>query len=412
MKRNIFYSLLLVFSLIAQSYTQLSPFATGIQKYRQGDLEGAITDFETVLAADKENMKAKEYFLNCLIASTMKFIQENEYTKAEKYIDRALELSPEDSEIKQLYQTVKNKLAEKVVPPSAPAIPSPPAVAPQAPAVAPQAPAPKVEKPPVVSPILPMEAPEVKEAKPIVPQKAEKIIGIRKELSPELEEKLTLLLATFEQERNAFREYLHQQEEKGKKIQKQFLILTISALLVFTFLFLGNLETSLRTKEVAPSKTENRILELKEKEYQIALRQRKKEFEERTKQMEEEKLKLQIAELQKFSEIQLTEIKEKFLEEKNLLNKEFEEKIIQVQEEKEKMLSEINKLQKMKQGLENQLQQYLKEKKLREEKLRILLYPLSRQRTDLAQYLGQWKIKQRNETISYLLKMNKKTFAF
>lgn len=407
MKRNIFYSLLLVFSLIAQSYAQLSPFATGLQKYRQGDLEGAITDFETVLAADKENMKAKEYFLNCLIASTMKFIQENEYTKAEKYIDRALELSPEDTEIKQLHQTVKNKLAEKVVPPSAPAIPSPPAVPPQPPA-------PKVEKPPVVSPILPMESPEVKEAKPIVPPKAEKIIGIRKELFPELEEKLTTLLTAFERERNAFREYLHQQEEKGKKIQKQFLILTISALLVFTFLFLGNQKTSLRTKEAAPSKTENRILELKEKEYQIALQQSKKEFEERTKQMEEEKekLKLQIAELQKFGEIQLTEIKEKFLEEKNLLNKEFEETIIQVQEEKEKMLSEINKLQKMKQGLENQLQQYLKEKKLREEKLRILLYPLSRQRADLAQYLGQWKIKQRNETISYLLKMNKKTFAF
>ncbi len=84
MKRNIFYSLLLVFSLIAQSYAQLSPFATGLQKYRQGDLEGAIADFETVLAADKENMKAKEYFLNCLLASAMKFIQENEYTKAEK----------------------------------------------------------------------------------------------------------------------------------------------------------------------------------------------------------------------------------------------------------------------------------------------------------------------------------------
>lgn len=531
MKKIVFYSLLLTLSLIAKNYAQLSPFGAGLQKYRQGDLEGAIADFESILATDKENTKAKEYLLNCLIASAIKSLQEKEYPKAKVHLERALELSPEDAEVKQLYETAKNKIAEKPTPPQEPIVSPPPVVVPEP--VAPKI----IEKEKVIKPKpLPPEVPEVKEAKPIVVPKIEKIIEVRKEISPELEEKMAVLLSAFDRERNAFRQYLEQQEEKEKKVRKQFLVLTVSALLAFTFIFLGSLSVNrispLRTTEIVTSQLQK--LKEKERRYRIALQQRKRllteikertlqeknelkkhleeeknltqekltkqedeyrrfkqeyldrinqfrgeleqknqklaelaherenvkiqlmekiknqenqikqlssqlenlqtkisekegalekflqeknilnrQLEERTRQMEEEKerLKLQIVELKRFSETQFTEMKERFLEEEVILTKEFEEKIKETQQEKEKMLQQISGLQKINQGLENQLKEYLKEKKQRREEFEIILPPLSQQREDLLQYLRQWKTRQRNETIAHRLRINTKFSA-
>jgi len=365
MKKIVFYSLVLTLSLIVQLNAQLSPFANGLQKYRQGNLEGAIADFETVLTTDKENVKAKEYLLNCLIALATRFIQEKEYIQALNYLERALKLSPEDIEVNQLYQTVKSKVAKKVTPPTAPALPSP-------------------------------QVPKIKETKPTVLLGREKIIEVRKELFVELEEKMTALLANFDRERNAFQQHLAKQEEKEKRARKQFLLLTVLVLLVFTFIFLCSFYT--HSKVLL---RQNKILLLKEKECQIALTQSEMQLARIEEKFIQEKniFNRQLEERTK-------QLEEKFHKEKNLLILEFEEKIKQLNQEKEKMFREINELQKINQELENQLQKYLKEKKQREEELRIVLFPISRQREDLLRYLKQWKIRQRNETFISLLKQS------
>lgn len=82
-----------------------------VGKYRQGDLEGALVDFETVLSKDKENIKAKEYLLNCLVVLGEKYAQEKAYFKALSYLERAIQLAPDDREVNTLYNRVKSEVS-------------------------------------------------------------------------------------------------------------------------------------------------------------------------------------------------------------------------------------------------------------------------------------------------------------
>lgn len=102
----------LIFFFVAKSILfGQSPLQQAVEKYRQGNLEGAIIDFETVLSEDKNNIKVKEYLLNCLIVLGEKYIQEKAYVKALPYLERAVQLVPEDREIETLYNRVKSEVS-------------------------------------------------------------------------------------------------------------------------------------------------------------------------------------------------------------------------------------------------------------------------------------------------------------
>ncbi|HCJ67220.1 MAG TPA: hypothetical protein DHV62_07855 [Elusimicrobia bacterium] len=190
-KLSYFCLFLIIFGLETKIYAQLSPLATGLQKYRQGDLEGAITDFETALSQDRENERIQSYLFNCYLALGVRYAEEQNYNKAIDYLDRAQKLNPSDQEVKDLYQGVKAKVAPPTppkpveipkpplaptrvpaVPPQAPAaVTQPPAVVPQPPAVVPQPPVKKEEvAPPVKKEGIPPPAPAIKEVVPVVPQ--------------------------------------------------------------------------------------------------------------------------------------------------------------------------------------------------------------------------------------------------
>ncbi|GEM_PF-2149547 len=199
---------------------QLSPLAVGLQKYRQGDLEGAISDLEVALSQDKENEKIKNYLLNCFVSLGAKYAGEQNYSKAISYLERAQRLNPEDKEIKDLYNSLKTKIApppaerKKVVPP----------------------PPPKKEE------IKKVETPVVKEEAvpqpPLPPKEEIKKVEIplakKKEIKPsavatprveekpeELEEKLKLLLIRADYERQNLLQYLEKwQEEERKERQR------------------------------------------------------------------------------------------------------------------------------------------------------------------------------------------------
>lgn len=270
MKKILFFSLFLIFFLITQVNAQLSPLATGLQKYRQGDLEGAVIEFENALAQDKENEKIKTYLFNCYLALGVRYGEEKNYTKALDYLDRAQKLNPLDQEAKDLYQTVKTKLA--------PPLPKP-AVAPKTPEAPPKpvgvtpSPVAKPEAEKAVTPEVPKEVPqppvEVKEAVPIPPKvekkpTAEKVKEIKPTPTPpavvpkvpteekkdELEEKLKLVLVRIEREREDLLRYLTSWEEKERRererilhesqkfMQRTILIVGIG-LLFLTFFILG-----------------------------------------------------------------------------------------------------------------------------------------------------------------------------
>lgn len=111
----------------------------GLEKYRSGDLEGAISDFEKVISTAEESPKAKElakdWLLNCLIDAGNKYFQAGDHQKALSFLEKASNLAPENSEVKNLQTKIKEKTA--VPPPPVP-------VAPQSPV---KEEIPKVEKP-------------------------------------------------------------------------------------------------------------------------------------------------------------------------------------------------------------------------------------------------------------------------
>lgn len=170
--KKIILIFILGFGLWTELYAQLSPLTLGIQKYRQGDLEGAIADFEIVLETDKENAKAKEYLLNCYIILGAKLAEVHEYNKALTFLERASKLALEDTKIKGLYESVKTKLASPT--------PPKPAVVPQPEEVKPTPPPPKEVAPAPA----PLKKEEVKPT-PVVPKIEKPVVGKVKEIKPE-----------------------------------------------------------------------------------------------------------------------------------------------------------------------------------------------------------------------------------
>lgn len=137
----------------------------GLEKYRSGDLEGAISDFEKVISTAEESPKAKElakdWLLNCLIDAGNKYFQAGDHQKALSFLEKASNLAPENSEVKNLQTKIREKT---VTPPPSVTVPPPqPSVPPPPPTEQITAPTPKVEKPaPVPQVPLKKEEPEVK----------------------------------------------------------------------------------------------------------------------------------------------------------------------------------------------------------------------------------------------------------
>lgn len=109
----------LIFFFIAESILfGQSPLQQAVEKYRQGNLEGAIIDFETIISNEKEEIKtkekAKEYLINCLYALGEKTFQAGDNEKALVYLEKAYNLVPENEEVKSLYLLVKEKTVTPV----------------------------------------------------------------------------------------------------------------------------------------------------------------------------------------------------------------------------------------------------------------------------------------------------------
>lgn len=293
--------MLLIFSLIAGlNAQQLSPMATGLQKYRQGDLEGAVIDLENALSQDKENERIKSYLFNCYLALGVKYTEEGNYPKAISNLESAQKINPEDKEVKDLYESVKAKMApsppKPVAPPTPapkPVIPPPPAkeVTPPAPqptvppSLVPVVPPPSTEVTPPPVPVIPLPliptpapvspppvrevvppAPKVEKAKEVQPKKVSKpaivevkpapsqMVEVRKD---EFEEKLKLMLARIDRDRQEILRYVEQMEERERKerqqifvqsqkaVQKTILIVGIG-LMFLTFFILGPIYSNVR----------------------------------------------------------------------------------------------------------------------------------------------------------------------
>ncbi len=281
MKRIVLFLLfgfwILDFGFNTQLNAQLSPLATGLQKYRQGDLENAITDFETALSQDQGNEKIQSYLFNCYLSLGVKYAEEKNYDKAVDCLDRAQRLNPSDQEVADLYQSLRTKAVsepaaavpeppakKKEVAPPAPVVkeeapvtpPEPPAVPVQAPAEVTQPPAevtqppakeekvsppvlvieeaapPASQQPEVVPqlPVLVPQMPVIEEAKP-APEVPKPAVGRTREAEPrraakpageeivrgELETRLELMLARIDRDREELLKRLASWEEKEKE---------------------------------------------------------------------------------------------------------------------------------------------------------------------------------------------------
>ncbi|MFH2070810.1 MAG: HEAT repeat domain-containing protein, partial [Elusimicrobiota bacterium] len=84
-------------------------FTQGLKKYLEDkDFDGAIAKFEDALKFDKGNKKAKTFLVKILIEYGSELYLKREYTNALPYLKKAYELSPDNSEVKQMYElTVK-----------------------------------------------------------------------------------------------------------------------------------------------------------------------------------------------------------------------------------------------------------------------------------------------------------------
>ncbi len=147
----------LVSSLYAQTLN------SGLEKYRQGNLEEAIIDFENVISKEDEKPKTKElasqYFVTCIIELSNRSKETQDYQKALTYLEKGINVFPDNIEIKNLYQETKEKQA--TVPQKPAVVPQPPAVPPQVPAVSPAVPA---KKEATISPVTKEVAPTVPKA--------------------------------------------------------------------------------------------------------------------------------------------------------------------------------------------------------------------------------------------------------
>ncbi len=119
-KELLFLSLLVSFLVSATLFAQSSVLNSGLEKFRQNNYEGAITDFETVLSNEKESPTAKEIakesLVNCLLTLGEEYVQKKDYTKALSYYEKAYKLAPENEEVKKRYLIMKEKTAEVPAP--------------------------------------------------------------------------------------------------------------------------------------------------------------------------------------------------------------------------------------------------------------------------------------------------------
>lgn len=250
---------------------------TALEKYRQGNLEEAFTDFQIVFTREEEKPKAKElareYFATCTIELGNKYLQTGDYQKALNYLEKAINLLPENTEIKNLYQTIKEKSVTVIKPlpsvtPTQQLVPQPPVVVPQPPAAVKQ-PVTEIKQPPetvLQSPAVVTQPPKVvsppatkkEERKKLsvvtVPQPTKKTtptvtevvlpitkrietkkpttIIVTKEKLKALEEKIIFLNQNYEQQRE---ELLTKLNEKDKLL-KRTILYALLILLFFAFL--------------------------------------------------------------------------------------------------------------------------------------------------------------------------------
>jgi len=257
MKKIILFFLLFnFFGFKIELNAQLTPLAAGIQKYRQGDLEGAIPDFETAYAQaqDKEKEKIENYLFNCCVAVGTKYVQENNYPKAIDYLERALKLNPEDQEVNDLYQRIKAKIA-----PPAP-------------------PKPVVEKIEEIKPekiTKPIPPPEEKrdEFRKFHKQFRKEIVQVQR-VQDEFEEKLKLMLARIDRERENLLQHFTLREEKERErilkesqkfIQRTTLIFGIGFLFLIFFILrpiYSNVRQITKTKDKIFREYEERITKM------------------------------------------------------------------------------------------------------------------------------------------------------
>lgn len=277
------FFLLFYLSFSPLIFAQVSRLAQAIEKYAQGKLEEAIPDFESVLTEDKENKKIQMYLVNCLVAVGTKYLKEQNYSKALPYLERAIQLVPEDKEVKEVFQMLKTKIAppvavvpqprrsvgvlqplppkkEVVVKPPEPtkvvpqpvvkevkpvkeAVKQPPAVVKQPLAVVPQPSAVPTQVPTVVT-----EPPVVAPPPAVVKQPPAAVERVA-QLTEDFEKKVELLIARFEKQREELLRGLEEWEKMVKKekeyltyerkitTQRTILIVGLS-LLLFTFLLI------------------------------------------------------------------------------------------------------------------------------------------------------------------------------
>lgn len=264
MKKSFILWLLVISYWLLTTLLFAETLNSGLEKYRQGNLEEALIDFETVVNSEKESPKAKElakeYLMNCILELGNKYLQIQDYQKALTYLEKGVTLFPENTAIKNLYQTVKEKPA---VPPQAAALPpvvparkegvTPPVIKEITPTVPQAAPQPAIEK--VALP----KKEEKKQPKGVITPKATLMITevalptpkkeiitskveIKKpttlEISEErlklLEEKITSLSQNYEQER---KELFRKLEEKDIIIKRtiRYIFLVFLFLVVLSY---------------------------------------------------------------------------------------------------------------------------------------------------------------------------------
>lgn len=244
----------LIFFFVAKSILfgqSLLPRA--VEKYRQRDWEGAIVDFETVLSEDKNNIKVKEYLLNCLIVLGEKYIQEKAYVKALPYLERAVQLVPEDREIETLYNRVKSEVSPVSL-----------------------SPATKKETKEEIKPILPKEVPAPES---VAKKEAAERVGKEKESKKEakLKKELEDIIARINRQREDLIRKIEEREKKqtvemqsvlseNKRFLQEILLYLRVILAIFIFVILGlvyaNAKSNAKARDKFLREYEKRIAKL------------------------------------------------------------------------------------------------------------------------------------------------------
>lgn len=260
-----FFFLTIIFFLFLRSVIlaqdTLSPLARGIQKYRQGDLDGAIIDFEIGLTQEPENEKVKQYFLNSLLGLGTKYFQEKDYQKALLYLEKAYKLAPGDPEVEKLYLAAQAEIAtlQPVSPPAIPKIEELPAK-------------PQVE----TKPILPKEAPAPES---VAKKEAAERVGKEKESKKEakLKKELEDIIARVNRQREDLIREIEEHEKKqtvemqsvlseNKRFLQEILLYLAVILAIFIFIILGlvyaNAKSNAKVRDKFLREYEERIAKL------------------------------------------------------------------------------------------------------------------------------------------------------